>query len=205
MKRLIKYDNFLEKFTKKDKCFGDSNVTIDHKLLNELSSTLGGYSFNDGVFLIYSDKEILEHTRMLEEAFPNAKGKVYSFGRDWLNRYFAIFKDEPSSTVLLFDLNFDEVLDLEMDLISFFEQGLIEYTNDILAEDFFNSWKDKSKIKLNCQKCVAYKTLPILGGEDEIDNLELVDANWSFEMNTLLVKKVRNLDEGEKIGKVEIE
>jgi len=199
---LVNYENFHRKFFAKTKCSEGTDTILEHKLLNEISNVLGGTSFNGGIFVVYTPKEVPKYTMMLEEAFPDAKGKITCFGRDWINRQFAVFKGEPA-TVLLFDINFDEVLDLEMDMNTFFEHGLIEYTNDILAEDFFDEWK-KSNINLDCKQCVGYKVLPILGGEDEIGNLEVVDSDWSFEMNTLLVQQVIFLDECEKILNVQI-
>jgi hypothetical protein len=204
MNEEIKFDAFLKYFSDqklRDVSTKVFNTNVD-PIVN-IGHQLGGSSYNNGLFIIYTENESIIHTKMVESAFPQIKGKIHCFGRDWLNRQFVLFNEDDQ--ILQIDLGFDEILDIPMNLKSFFESGLIEDKEDILAESFFNDWKKHSGYELKCGESVFYTLLPILGGEDNLTNLEVVDADWNFEFNTKLVIETRALNQSEKIGEITIQ
>jgi len=163
-----------------------------NKTIETVIEQFGGNSYDDGLFVIYRKEDAVYFTKLVEEAFPKADGKVYCFGRDWLNRQFAIFNNNLS--IVMFDLCFDSVITISDDISNFFTYTIIDKKDIVFAEDFFLDWKKYSKKELSYYKCVNYKILPILGGDDDIYNLEISDPKFAYEFNLELIKNIKKLN-----------
>jgi len=187
----INLDLFNQKFKLFEHCKYDEKkidiATTDNNL-NYIFDSVGGTSYNHGLFMLYDVSSSQHFTQRVETFFTNAKGKITCFGRDWLNRQFAINRDD-TSIIYQFDVVYNEVIEIPVDLKLFFEDEIIKYSNELLAESFFNNWQGKVKIDLSCHQCVDYKIPPMLGGKDTIENLEVRDEDVAWEINSQLHNK----------------
>jgi len=183
----IDFEKFAKVFKITQNCEKNIEVSnFNNIYLNEIINKFGSTSFNNGLFRIYNAKEVRHNTKKVEEAFPNAKNKIISFGRDWINREFAVKIEEPYH-IFQFDIDFNDVLDIPVDLKTFFEEEVIEYTNSLFAEYFFYQWQKSTQNRtLLCNECVTYKIPMSLGGKDEVNNLEICDSDISWEINSQL-------------------
>jgi len=181
----INFKDFFKKF-KITESYEKKILNSNNFLLNEVVTKIGSRSFNNGLFRTYNASEIELYTKNIEESFPNSKNKIICFGRDWLNRQFTIKINKPYH-INRFDIYFNDVIDIPISLKIFFEEEIIEYTNELLSEEFFYQWqKSTNNIKILSHQCVNFKIPPSLGGKDDIDNLELADSDVSWEINSQL-------------------
>jgi hypothetical protein len=146
-------------------------------MLEEVINSVGGVSYNNGVFITYAEEEIIKYTQMVERMFPQTQDKIYCFGRDWLNRQFAVINYKPF-TILQFDTNYKDISHIEVNLKKFYEEELIIKHNDLCANDYFIEW-DKY---LTYSQCAGYITPLSLGGKDTINNLQITDAEVDLEL-----------------------
>ncbi len=145
--------------------------------MQEIMDKAGGRSYNNGLFVIYRQEDVGDYTEIIERLFPQAKDKIFCFGRDWLNRQFAVTNYKPF-TILQFDPNYRDITHIEVDLKQFFEQELILKCDDLCAKNYFLEW-NKS---LNYSQCASY-TVPIFfGGKDSVDNLQIIDSYVDLEI-----------------------
>lgn len=186
----IEFNFFLNKFNLFKKCDKNNKIFVsNNEYLNSVVNTLGLSSYNEGLFRIYGELEIEENTKSIEEAFPNAKDEIICFGRDWLNRQFAVRKKHPDK-ILRFDIVYNETIHIPVDLKVFFEKEVLEHTDSLFSATYFNAWKTKNKgLTLTCTQCVDFKIPPSLGGKDIIENLEITDSSVAWYMNLQLRSK----------------
>ena len=75
--------------------FGSSNISdlsaipVDEDFVLVIS-TLGGKTFNKGLYRIYSADKIMAATEMISRYFPESEDRFTVFGYDWLGRQFAV-------------------------------------------------------------------------------------------------------------------
>lgn len=185
----IDFSNFNRKFESYKICDENEN-TLDIKpsLLNEVFLNVGGKIYNNGLFEIYSKQKSNIFTPIIEEEFTNAKSRIVSFSRDWMNRQLCVTNYEPYH-VLIFDLNFKEILHVDVDLKKFFEKEIIEHTNDVFFAEYYKEFIEE-KGCLDCGKCAGYKVPPVLGGDDSIENMEIVDCEVDAELIKQIFEKI---------------
>lgn len=186
----IEFKFFFNKFNLLKKCDKNNKIFVsNNEYLNNVVNTLGSSSYRKGLFRIYGESEIEENTKSVEEAFPNARDEIICFGRDWLNRQFAIRKKD-SDKIFRFDVVYNETIHILVDLKVFFEKEVLEHTNSLFSETYFHEWKTKNKgLTLACNQCVDFKILPSLGGKDIVENLEITDSSVAWYMNLQLRSK----------------
>ena len=172
------FTNFTNNFSATDIIANElDNNTSYPSNIQDIVNKIGGQSYNDGLFVTYGQKDVSNYTEMIERLFPQAKDKIFCFGRDWLNRQFAVINYKPFS-ILQFDPNYRDITHIEVDLKQFFEQELILKCNDLCAKNYFLEW-NKS---LNYSQCSGYIIPLFLGGKDNIDNLQIVDSYVDLEI-----------------------
>ena len=182
----IEFKFFLEKFKLFKQCGNNKIFTSKNKYLNTVINTLGASSYNQGLLYLCNGVEVEVMTKSIEDAFPKTKNTITCFGRDWLNRRLAVRNEEPYD-ILRFDVVYNEVINIPTTLKEFFENEIIEYTDALLSEKYFNQWKIKNHdVILSCSECVDYKIAPSLGGKDDVSNLEVLDYNVAWHLNMQL-------------------
>ena len=183
----IEFKFFFNKFNLFKKCDKNNKIFVsNNEYLNNVVNILGSSSYRKGLFRIYGESEIEEKTKSVEEAFPNARDEIICFGRDWLNRQFAVRKKD-SDKIFRFDVVYNETIHIPVDLKVFFEKEVLEHTDSLFSETYFHEWKTKNKgLTLACTQCVDFKIPPCLGGKDIVENLEITDSSVAWYMNLQL-------------------
>ena len=149
----------------------------------ELMGRFGGVSFNEGLYRLHPAQDVLEWTAIVEEAFPLCHGRTVCFASDWLGRQFALDKarlEDGQLQILLVVPGSGERLQIPATLQSFHEHELIEHAMDAVAGELYRVYREAGGAPPAPGQCVGYKVPLFAGGEDAVENLELVDmkAYW---------------------------
>ncbi|WP_375496410.1 hypothetical protein [uncultured Nostoc sp.] len=173
----------------------------------EFLTEYSGSTFNDGLYRVYKLTEIEEWTVIVENTFPDFKGRIICFAYDWLGRQFTldsnrIIKGEP--LILMFDVGSGEVVETT---ISFqdLHNLIVDYPNEILASDFFAQWRLSVGYGIERHQCIGYKIPLFLNGKEELSNLEINSMKLYWELLGKILEQVRQLPPGTKVTKIEIQ
>jgi hypothetical protein len=173
----------------------------------EFLSHYGGLSFEGGLYRIHAVTDMAKWTAMVSAVFPGFKDRIFCFSYDWLGRHFALdFKriENTRCLILMLEPGSGEVLEIPADFHSFHNQELIDYRNEALASEFYESWLSIDGKKPTLTECVGYRVPLFLGGKDEMDNLEITDMEVYWSITGQLLAKTRQLPDGAKIGQIRI-
>ncbi len=184
-------------------CFEKEHGLFFTTCINEL----GGKSFNHGLYRVYRSDQINTATYLVEEAFPELKNRIVCFAFDWLGRHFAVDSSRQKNgqhLILFIEPGTGEVLQIPSNIIDFHNIELVNYTNDALALSFYNEWKRRNNEVLQHDQCVGYKVPLFLGGDDTIDNLEVIDLEVYIEICGKIRNKIISLPDGTPIRKITI-
>ena len=192
------------------KPFEEANIDalpgVDEDLRASVA-TFGGKSFNRGIYRAFTPKEILEYTEIAGRLYNKLPGRVTVFGCDWLGRLFAVDTDglvDRQALVLLLETERGKGIAIDLPVVEFYNQVLVEDADEVLAKPFFEEWRRETNLDIGIDECVGYKVPVFLGGEDELANLEVSDRAVYTEMLAQLRAKVRNMKEGQKVGQVTV-
>jgi hypothetical protein len=158
-----------------------------------LLAPLAGTTFSHGLYRLYGSREIARWTTAVEEVFPAYKGRIRCFARDWLCNQFCLDasrKDGGEAQVLLFEVGTGDVFKIPATLLAFHESTLVEEADQALSAEFFSKWREENPLPLPPEVCVGYKTPLFLGGADEVDNLEPIDADVYWSIAGQLVREI---------------
>lgn len=153
----------------------------------EFTAEFAGASFRDGLYRVHDEQFGPQALALIQEAFPEFAARIGPFGYDWLGRQFAVDfgrmqDDQPE--VLLLEPGTGEALQIPATFSTFHNDVLIEQMDAALASSFFEAWSadPRAKLPLGRTQCVGYRVPLFLGGEDEIDNLDVSDIEvyWSI-------------------------
>ncbi len=163
---------------------------------------LGGMSFNAGLYQVFTPDGVKDATAAIEKMFPRTATKVAVFGCDWSGRYFATTSHENQTALpetLLLEPGVGEIFRIPVGIEEFHNVELVQYTNDALAENFFNEWRTSTDEELNPTSCVGYNVPLFLAGKDTIENLSVIDRDVYIEICTQLFNETMSLREGQSI------
>ncbi len=179
------FDQFMEYFNKNDEVKNTGN------LYNDFILQLGGKAFGKGIFNSFSDKNVKKWTEIIEEAFPDFKGKFKAFGYDWLGRCFGIdLRDRTNGNILLFEIGTNDILEISCSFESFLNEEIPLNAEACLAESFFNEWMGYSKTEIQYGRCIGYRVPLFLGGADTIANLEDSDMEVYWGVITQIKNQI---------------
>lgn len=168
---------------------------------------LGGKTFNNGLYRICSFGIIDNFTNMAEEYFPEFQDKIQVFAYDWLGRLFALDQTtgvRNESEILLIEPGAGDALEIPASIVDFHNSILVEHPDEALARPFFEEWQIKNTQTINFSDCVGYKIPLFLHGEDEVENLEIIDINVYFSLCSQLWNKTIQLKPGQSIKNISI-
>lgn len=176
--------------------------------LEEFFDAFSGGSFNNGLYRVHSVESIDFWNGIVGEAFPDFADRIYCFGYDWLGRQFALDLERLSAKeplVLMLEPGTGEALEIPVNFLQFHEDEMVNYANEVLAVDFFNSWLSSGRKPPSHSQCISYKKPLYLGGSDTLDNLELMDLEVYWGLTSQLLAKVRGLPPGTPINNISID
>ena len=197
MKNFIKSNNkdlHIEKsycYNFKDKALirVEKNVPV-----SSLLKMYEGSTFNEGMFKIHTLGSSFFWTEIVTTFFNQYKNSCYCFGFDWMGRQFAYHDKDGKTKILMFDCSTAEVFEIEQTIDVFFDEDLVDYINETLDTETFYAFKELNKIKnLSFKNCISYITPLFLGGEDNLQNLEVIDMEVNWEVNYQVYCKIKDL------------
>ena len=171
-------------------------------------STHAGCSFERGLYRIHSAVDMPIWTKLVTEAFPVFRKRVFCFSYDWLGRHFALDllrKERGQYLILMMDPGTGEALEIPADFNTFHQHELVQFRNEALAVDFFRAWLASYGPTPSSSECVGYKKPLFLGGRDDVDNLELIDMEVYWSLSSQLLQKIQGLPEGTPINDLRLE
>jgi hypothetical protein len=172
----------------------------------ELAQRFAGCSFENGIYRIHDGVSGPTGEAWIAESFPKLAPRSCPFGYDWLGRQFALDSgrlEGGEPLVLLFEPGTGEVLEIPFTFARFHEQ-LDELREPALAESFFASWTraNPELVPLNLGQCVGYRVPLFLGGEDVLENLELIDLEIYWSVSGQLRRGTQTLPPGTSIAQI---
>ena len=174
---------------------------------NRVLDTLGGKTFNGGLYRVFRPDQIPAAKQAMERVFPEYCGRIVPFAFDWLGRHFAsdrerIEKGQP--LVLMLEVGAGEAMEIPASITDFHNVELVEYADVALALPFWKQWRELSPADLAFNECVGYKVPLFLGGADVLANLEIIDISVYVETCGQLRNATRTLPSGHSIRQVTI-
>jgi len=159
-------------------------------------ATHAGGSYAEGLYRILNCVTIANWTKVVEEAFPDFRNRLFCFGVDWLGRMFALDfarRKNGQWLVLMLEPGTGEALEIPVSFMEFHDEELVKYQNEALAVEFCNAWRASGGVSPEFSQCIGYKTPLFLNGSDTIDNLELADLEMYWSIMGQLLSQVRRL------------
>lgn len=175
----------------------------------ELMVGVGPRSFNRGLYRLHSETSGRKADAWVAMLRSDLRGQVFCFGYDWMGCQFAldagrIVGGEPQ--ILCFDPATGDVYLVDQSFHEFHEVELIEGTNNGLAISAFDEWAEAnpSAVPLDRTECVGQRHPLFLGGEDTLENSEVVDIEVYWVLQAQVLRQVNNLPDGTRISAVKV-
>lgn len=174
----------------------------------ELMEQFAGLTFEGGLYRLHDASSGPKGAEALAEAFPEFSSRARPFGYDWLGRQFAIDLDrveDGQALVLLMEPGTGEALEVPLSFAAFHDQ-LDDHREPALAAGFFADWAkvNPALLPLRHEDCAGYGVPLFLGGEDTVENLEVIDMDVYWSLCAQLHKAARDLPPGTKIRSISI-
>lgn len=118
-------------------------------LYRDFLNCYGGDVLGEGLFTVFKIEDISKWNGIVSEAYMDFP-KIFSvFGYDWLGRCFAVdLRDETKGNVLMFEIGTADILEIPVALEKFLNDEIPNFSNDCLASDFFEEWKEHSNVTI---------------------------------------------------------
>jgi hypothetical protein len=188
---------FLNKYKITDKLNNIKTVdVIDNKFLYDLISNHGGEIFNNGLFKIHTFEMMSRWTDLISDIYfkDETKGiSLYCFASNWQGCMYCINKE--NNLIIYFDPSTCEFFECEETSVEdFFDSILVEGEYDIIFEEYFEEAKDYMKFgKVNYDESVGHIIYLHLGGEDDVNNLEIVNTEVLWELQIEVAKRINEI------------
>jgi hypothetical protein len=136
--------------------------------------------------------------------WPKYRG-ISLFGVDWLGRLVGVDgrKGRPSgSEVVRLEPAMGELLMTDGTVEEFLTRDLVDEYDDTLSADLFVDWLATSPPPLVPDRCVGFRQPLVLGGTDDLDNLETTSLKVYVSISGQIATQVAGLKPGTKISGV---
>ena len=165
-----------------------------------------GVAFENGLYRLHDVETGPRGAEWTAESFPRFASRVCPFAYDWLGRQFALDcgrVEDGEPQVLLLEPGTGEALEIPFSFARFHEQ-LDELREPAPAASFFASWAPANPevLPLGAMQCAGYKVPLFLGGEDSVDNLEIINLEVYWSLSGQLREGTRVLPPGTSVRQV---
>jgi hypothetical protein len=172
-----------------------------------LAETFAGCSFENGLYRLHDAISGPAAASLIADAFPEFATRACPFGYDWLGRQFAIDTARQAAgqpLMLLLEPGTADALEIPLPFSAFHNEELVDYRDAALASGFFALWAEESSAALPLARddCVGYRVPLFLGGDDTVDNLEVIDLDVYWTTCGQLRRGTLRLPEGTSIKDV---
>ncbi len=168
---------------------------------DELMAVAAGSSFDNGIYRLHSRESAATGQAAAVAAFPSLEGRGAVFAYDWLGRQFALdfarlSGDQPM--VLMLEPGTGEALEVPATFVDFHDTELTEFADSALASEFFATWSaaHADEVPLAHSDCVGYLVPLFLGGEDAVENLEVVEFDDYWSVLSQILQQARDDSDG---------
>lgn len=169
----------------------------------------GGATFADGAYVLYTFDEMQRFSSYAWNTFPGLKGKALCFGRSWVGDQFAVHLGERDGTsgeplVVMADYGSGESKTSVFDFVSFHNSGLVDEPDELLFVSMYEQWRSANGPIADRTRCASWKVPLVLGGANQIENLDVTDVDVHLAVTGQIIEKTRDLPPGTPISSVEI-
>lgn len=178
-----KFEEYFQVNYEREDSFGEGSV------LQCLRSIYGGKDFGNGIYRIFDSNEAEVWKANVKSAYPEYTKDFEIVSCDWLGRCFGVLT-EGEEAILMFEIGTADVLVIPCNLLDFHNNEITEYAEECLAESFFEEWMEIERKSLKHNQCVGYKVPLFIGGDDELDNLEVSDMDVYWNVCSQIKAKV---------------
>jgi hypothetical protein len=177
---------------------------------DELMGAYSGRSFVNGLYRLHTETSGSRMDRIVGELFPIVAGTIYCFGYDWMGYQFALdTKRVRSGEPLILSFNHDthEAFKIPDTFLDFHTREIVTETPDLFGREFFSEWEARhpQTLRLPNDQCVSYTIPLVLGGQDSVENLELISVEVSWGINGQIAAQLAGLPIGTPITGVRLE
>lgn len=167
-----------------------------------------GCTFDGGLYHLYNSNEINCWTVAVADAFPDYRGRILAFGRDWLCNQFCLDRDRldnGEAQILLFEIVTGDVLKIPASFRDFHEDMIVEDPDAALVKAFYDQWRCTLTRPLRRNECAGYRIPLLLGGQDRADNLEVTDAEVYWYQMAQIISQTGDMPDGNRVAGVRME
>jgi hypothetical protein len=131
--------------------------------------------------------------------------RLIVWATDWLGRMWCFdldhkVKGEPS--MVRVEPGMGTWSEMDMKFGDFIGRELGKYREDLLSEEFYRDWLAAGGAVPRPDQCVGYRIPPMLGGEDDVPNLEISDLMVYVSLTGQLGTQTADLEPGTRIDSV---
>lgn len=171
--------------------FLDDNV---FSFLKKIINDFGGNIYHYGVLKIHTFEYVQKWTELLrnyfKEEFP--KFDMICFASNWQGIMYCI--NSTNSKIVYFDPATCEFFEAEFSINDFFDKILVEGEYDIIFEEYFNETREFMKFNsIQFDKSIGHIIYLHLGGQDDVDNLEIVDTEVLWELQIEVANRINEI------------
>lgn len=170
--------------------------------LSELIGIGAGVSFGDGIIRVHSERDSLNSLALVREMFPEFAKSALPIAQDWMGRQFVVNIEDGQ--ILLLEPGSGEAFEIDCGISDLFNAEFVSDPLAYLALDLFDEWVATNSVLPAPGQCVGFKVPLFLGGEGEVSNLEIVDAQVYWALLGQLKTGIKDLPPGAKVSEVSI-
>ncbi|KAA1247220.1 hypothetical protein [Aquimarina sp. RZ0] len=183
--------------------FNDNNKIKKKDFLNEYNSfgfayellmKNGGDVFENGLFQILTFQNAYKWTNLITtNYFPEFKYKLFCYAMTWQGCILAV--NEENDTIYIFDPATCEYFAMEdTSLNDFLSEEFLENEDEIIySDDFKLSLSFMNIEELDSAFCIAHKISLFLGGEDQIENQEIIDTEVMWDLQIQIAESINEI------------
>ncbi|NKE10538.1 T6SS immunity protein Tdi1 domain-containing protein [Kocuria sp. CPCC 104605] len=163
-----------------------------------------GASLNRGLLRVHNDETGAEATSQLHDAFGEGSTDLVVFATDWQAIHYAAGVLEDGTTVVVAG----DIASASLEVIAPLDEFLTFVTTDRKAEQYFdrddfNRFRLKNRLLgLQFNECASYKTPPMLGGQNTIENRDLTDLEVHWGLFGQIFQQVKDKEDGTPVTEI---
>ena len=134
-----------------------------------------------------------------------------AFGYDWLGRLYVVDRAgawTKQGAVVRFSPatgDVEEATAKPSSLDEYLFELLPRHKRDWLSADYFDDWREGRGRPLKTTECVGYTVPLLLGGVDDVPNLEIIDLMVHLSASGQIFRQAMDLDDDTTINRVKFE
>ena len=187
--------------------FEEKGLALKSPEFTSFMRTYSGCSFNNGIYRVHEVRELEKWTNVCTEVFPQHKGRFLCFSSNWVGQQFALDFTEVVDgefQILLLDPGESEAYEVPYGFSNFHDVGLSSHPEGALETELYQEWLESGGAVPKRDECASFIVPAVLGGDFEIENLEICDMEVYWGLSGQILEQTRDLPPGTVIGDVNI-